>query len=124
MSHMTIDQKKRVWEGASIAETVRKRIESGGERAWRLADFDGLPFTAVAKTLSRLVHQGVIQRLGKGLYYRPQPTSLGLSRPNITQAAITADPAEEDFSRWGRGGQRARLHDAEFHAGGSGDGQS
>jgi Family of unknown function (DUF6088) len=66
----------------NTAQTVRARIESSGERLWRLADFGGLPFTAVAQTLSRLSRQGVIERLGKGIYYRPRHTVFGPSRPN------------------------------------------
>ncbi len=70
-------------DAGSTAAAVRRRIESGGERVWRLADFRGLPFTAVAQTLSRLSRQGVIQRLGKGLYFRPRQTAFGPSRPNM-----------------------------------------
>ena len=66
----------------NTAQTVRARIESSGERLWRMADFGGLPLTAVAQTLSRLSRQGVIERLGKGLYYRPRHTVFGPSRPN------------------------------------------
>ena len=66
----------------TVAETVRRRIEAGGERVWRLADFEGMAFTAVAQSLSRLSRQGVLQRLGKGMYYRPRLTAFGLSRPN------------------------------------------
>ena len=66
----------------NTAQTVRASIESSGERLWRLADFGGLPLTAVAQTLSRLSRQGVIERLGKGLYYRPRHTVFGPSRPN------------------------------------------
>ena len=69
----------------NTAHTVRARIESSGERLWRLADFDGLPLTAVAQSLSRLSRQGVIERLGKGLYYRPRHTAFGPSRPNPVQ---------------------------------------
>ncbi len=69
----------------AVSQAVRRRIEAGGERAWRLADFDGLPFTAVAQALSRLSRQGVIERLGKGLYYRGRQTAFGPSRPNRTQ---------------------------------------
>ncbi len=69
----------------TTAQTIRARIESSGERVWRLADFDGMPFTAVAQTLSRLSRQGVIQRLGKGLYYRPRQTAFGPSRPNMAR---------------------------------------
>ncbi len=71
--------------GSNTAAIVRRRIESGGDRAWRLTDFDGMPFTAVSKTLSRLARQGEIQRISKGLYYRPRQTSFGLSRPNTSQ---------------------------------------
>ena len=69
----------------NIAESVRDRINSDGERIWRLVDFEGLPFTAVAQALSRLSRSGVIQRLGKGLYYRPRATAFGLSKPSSTQ---------------------------------------
>jgi hypothetical protein len=70
---------------ANTAQTVRERIEAGGERVWRLADFAGMPFMAVAQTLSRLTRQGQLQRLGKGLYYRSRPTAFGTSRPNPAQ---------------------------------------
>lgn len=66
----------------SVAGNIRKQIEAGGERAWRLADFEGMSFTAVAQALSRLTRQGIIQRLGKGLYYRPRQTAFGQSKPN------------------------------------------
>ena len=61
---------------------IRERIERGGERIWRLEDFKGLPFTAVAQALSRLAKAGAIQRLSKGTYYRTRSTALGTSRPN------------------------------------------
>ena len=66
----------------NVAATVRQRIEHGGERLWRLEDFPGLPFTAVAQSLSRLTRGGVLQRLSKGVYYRPRQTPFGTSRPN------------------------------------------
>jgi hypothetical protein len=66
----------------SVADTVRRRIEAGGDRVWRYCDFRGLPFTAVAQSLSRLARRGAIQRLGKGLYYRPRETVFGPSKPN------------------------------------------
>src|SRR5579872_7020751 len=68
-----------------VAKTVRDRIEAGGEQIWRLADFKHLPFTAVAKALSRLFRLGIIQRLGKGLYYKPRQTAFGPSKPNPNQ---------------------------------------
>jgi hypothetical protein len=65
-----------------IMEIVRKRIERGGERLWRLEDFRDLPFSAVAQALSRLTRQGLLQRLSKGVYYRPRRTTFGKSLPN------------------------------------------
>lgn len=82
---MRTNQKKTGSATGNTAETVRRRIEAGGERVWRMADFEGMPFAAVAQALSRLSRQGVIQRLGKGLYYRSRPTAFGASRPNTAQ---------------------------------------
>lgn len=79
------NQQKTRADAANTAENVRHRVEAGGERVWRMADFDGMPFTAVAPALSRLSRQGVIQGRGKGLYYRPRPTAFGDSKPNRAQ---------------------------------------
>jgi hypothetical protein len=77
----------------TTSKAVRQRIETGGERVWRLADFQGMPFMAVAQTLSRLTKDGTIQRLGKGLYYRSRQTTFGLSKPN--QAKIRTLPIRQ-----------------------------
>jgi hypothetical protein len=66
----------------NAAETIRQRIEAGGEGYWRQQDFASLPAPAVSQALSRLTRQGYLQRLGKGLYYRPRPTPFGNSRPS------------------------------------------
>ncbi len=66
----------------STATFIRQRIEEGGERIWRLEDFQSISFGAAAKALSRLTRQGKIQRLSKGLYYRSRQTAFGKSRPN------------------------------------------
>ncbi len=87
---MRIGEKRNRSGAGTTAETVRAQIESSGERLWRLADFDGLPLTAVAQTLSRLARRGLIQRLGKGLYYRARPTAFGPSRPNLAQVRSLA----------------------------------
>lgn len=70
-----------------VARLVRERIEQGGERVWRLEDFQDLPLAATARALSRLTHLKVVERLSKGVYYRARPTAFGVSRPN--PAAIT-----------------------------------
>ncbi len=65
-----------------VAAIVRRRIEDGGERLWRLEDFRDLPFAAVAQALSRFARAGKIERLSKGVYYRARETTFGKSRPN------------------------------------------
>lgn len=65
-----------------VTDLVDQRIERGGERVWRLEDFRDLPSGAVAQALSRLARRGAIQRLSKGVYYRPRQTAFGKSRPN------------------------------------------
>lgn len=80
-----MEKTKKRKPSPSLAKRIRNQIESGGERTWRLVDFEGMPFTAVAQALSRLTREGVIQRLGKGLYYRPRQTAFGQSKPNPSQ---------------------------------------
>lgn len=65
-----------------IAPWVRRRIDRGGERLWRLEDFPGVSVSAVAQALSRLTREGRLERLSKGVYYRPRQTALGRSRPS------------------------------------------
>jgi len=64
------------------ARYIRERIEAGGERLWRFDDFPGLPPAAVAQALSRLTRQGLLQRVSKGVYYRPRQTAFGTSTPS------------------------------------------
>src|SRR5688572_16405928 len=65
-----------------VTALVRKRVDQGGERLWRLDDFADLPFAAVAQALSRLTRMGALQRLSKGVYYRGRNTAFGKSQPN------------------------------------------
>jgi Family of unknown function (DUF6088) len=68
-----------------ITTLVRQRMEAEGERLWRLVDFRDLPASAVAQALSRLAQKGTIERLSKGVYYRPRKTAFGKSKPNPAQ---------------------------------------
>jgi Family of unknown function (DUF6088) len=65
----------------STAAIVRDRVTSGDADYWRYPDFTDLPPSAVAMALSRLAREGALQRVGKGVYYRPHKTSLGPSGP-------------------------------------------
>jgi hypothetical protein len=70
-------------KGARCAtELMRRRIEAGGEKLWQLEDFRDLPFQAVAKAFSRLMREGLLQRLSKGVYYRSRQTAFGKSLPS------------------------------------------
>jgi hypothetical protein len=84
---------KRHGARASVARRVHSRIAQGGEHFWTLRDFRELPANAVAMALSRLAKKGVVQRVRKGLYYRPGSTALGPtlpSQPEIVRHIFTA----------------------------------
>lgn len=71
----------------SVAERVRTRAERDGERFWRVEDFSGLSPSAVARALSRLAEEGLLERRHKGVYYRPKSTRFGQSIPLASAAA-------------------------------------
>ncbi len=66
---------------AATAALVRARVEGGGERLWQLADFPTDQAGAVAQALSRLAREGALDRVARGLYFRPRETPFGKSRP-------------------------------------------
>lgn len=72
---------------ASAAARIRRRVERGGERFWRVSDFSDLPPRTVARTLARLAEVGVVERARHGLYYRSRPTVVGPSIPSATAVA-------------------------------------
>ena len=80
-----------------IADLVRRRIERGGERLWRLEDFRDLSFTAVAQALSRLTSRGGLERLSKGVYYHARPTAFGKSLPNPAEMSQLASQRKTVF---------------------------
>ncbi|HEV7494757.1 DUF6088 family protein [Baekduia sp.] len=70
----------------SAAGLVRRRVLAGGERFWRHGDFEALSASAVATALSRLAREGELQRVSKGVYFRPRMTVLGPSMPATSGA--------------------------------------
>ena len=74
----------------SAAAEVRRRVLAGGERFWRHDDFRGLPPSAIATTLSRLAREGELQRVRKGVYYRPRMTVIGVSSPAASGAVASS----------------------------------
>jgi predicted transcriptional regulator of viral defense system len=60
-------------------------VLAAGERHWTLSDFRDLELT-VAHALSRLNADGELQRVRKGLYFRPKMTAIGPSMPSASAA--------------------------------------
>jgi hypothetical protein len=93
----TPDDKARVTNerGSKTAEAVRQLVERGGERLWRLQDFQDLPAAAVAQALSRMTRAGDLRRLTRGVYYRSRQTAFGKSLPStgaLQELAATRAP--------------------------------
>jgi predicted transcriptional regulator of viral defense system len=61
----------------TVAEIVREKIEATDSGYWVYADFSALPATAVSKALSRMSKDGMLERVSKGVYYRPRQTRFG-----------------------------------------------
>lgn len=76
----------------AVAPEVRKKVLRSSGRFWRPEDFPGSP-DAVAKVLSRLTAAGEIRRVRRGLYWRGEPTRLGMAPPppdRIVGEVVTA----------------------------------
>jgi hypothetical protein len=88
---------------APTAEIIRHKVEHGREdRLWTFSDFASLPTYAVAKTLSRLAHEGIVRRVRKGVYYRPKTTRFGATKPNLTEVFTdTLDRKDVDWKPTG-----------------------
>jgi hypothetical protein len=65
----------------TLTESIRQRILAGGERFWHHQDLSDYPPATVAKTLTQLLKEGVLERVSKGHYYHPRPTRFGQSQP-------------------------------------------
>jgi hypothetical protein len=62
-------------------ESIRQRILAGGERFWNHQDLADYPSATIAKTFTKLIKEGILQRISKGHYYHPRPTRFGYSQP-------------------------------------------
>ena len=82
----------------SITSQIRSLVTSQAPRVWQLEDFSVFPRGAAAQALSRLCREGVLQRKAKGLYYRAERGTFGLSSPSSSEVSETTskhrlDPA-------------------------------
>jgi hypothetical protein len=86
-----------------VAATIRRRVENAPpERLWTFQDFSSLPVSAVAKSLSRLAKEGVVHRVRKGVYYKPNVTRFGSLKPDAVN--IVAAVLDRKNVNWKPGG--------------------
>ncbi len=73
---------------SSVSKEVFRKVSMKGEDTlWTYSDFGGLPEPAVAAALSRLAKKGVLNRIRKGVYYRPKITRFGETEPDAARVA-------------------------------------
>jgi Family of unknown function (DUF6088) len=79
----------------SAVAKIKHEICREEGRYWRQSDFPSLPPAAVSQALSRLAKAGELERVSKGLYYRPRETRFGRSRPSQReiQQKVDINPA-------------------------------
>jgi hypothetical protein len=87
----------------AVADIVRRKVEGApSERLWTMRDFSSLSTAAVAKSFSRLAEAGVVQRLRKGVYYKPKVTRFGALKPDA--ATVVAAVLDLKDVNWTPGG--------------------
>lgn len=72
----------------SASEIALRKARSSGNSLLRAEDLKGTTPAAATKALSRLAKQGVLTRVGKGLYFAPKDTLIGKSKPSETAIAL------------------------------------
>jgi hypothetical protein len=78
----------KVTESESVARKVRRRVLASSDRFWRISDFSEAS-RATTDELRRLVAQGELTRVRRGLYWRGHQTRFGL-RPADRSDAVDA----------------------------------
>jgi Family of unknown function (DUF6088) len=71
----------------SVAADVRRRVLRSNERLWRSEDLAGSS-AAVSHELRRLVEQGELVRLRRGLYWRGRKSRFGMSATPTRKALL------------------------------------
>ena len=72
----------------SATEIALRKAKSSGKSLLRAEDLKGATPAAASKALARLAKQGVLTRVGKGLYFAPKDTLVGKSKPSETSIAL------------------------------------
>lgn len=84
----------RIADRDSVANGVRRRVTRSTERFWRNEDFDG-DADAVEITLRRLVAEGDLERVRRGVYWRGRSTKFGMTVPSPVAAVREVVGARE-----------------------------
>jgi len=66
----------------TATELALRQAKLSGNSLLRAEDLKGTTPAAASKALARLAKQGVLTRVGKGLYFAPKETLLGMSKPS------------------------------------------
>ncbi|MFO0046468.1 MAG: DUF6088 family protein, partial [Armatimonadota bacterium] len=72
----------------TATELALRQAKLSSNSLLRAEDIKGTTPAAATKALARLAKQGVLIRVGKGLYYAPKDTLLGKSRPSDMAIAM------------------------------------
>ena len=72
----------------TATELALRQAKLSSNSLLRAEDLKGTTPAAATKALARLAKQGVLIRVGKGLYYAPKDTLLGKSRPSEMAIAL------------------------------------
>jgi hypothetical protein len=75
----------RVADQDSIAHAVRRQVGRSRDRFWRNEDFGG-DAKAVEMALLRLVADGALERVRRGVYWRGRVTPFGMTVPSAVAA--------------------------------------
>lgn len=72
----------------SATKIALRQMKLAGNSLLKAEDLVGTTPTAATKALVRLAKQGVLTRVGKGLYFAPKNTLIGKSKPSNTMVAL------------------------------------
>lgn len=86
--HVNMASKGRPKSKLSASELIIQSVGLAPGSLIRASDVEGTTRSAASKALARLAKQGILARVGKGLYYAPKDTLLGKSRPSEMAIAM------------------------------------
>lgn len=73
--------------GRMTAQRILDQMQASPDALIRANEVEGSQPVAASRALARMAERGLIQRVGKGLYYLPRTTLLGRSKPPATALA-------------------------------------